>query len=91
MILEFKMPSEGESAKANLSHLIQTRKYVRQRITKVYNNVKDNIDSFSEDDRFMYTDRLESLKNEVKDLDRKIFALNLENGMPEGELQKKID
>ena len=85
------MPSEGESAKANLSHLIQTRKYVRQRITKVYNNVKDDIDSFSEDDRFMYTDRLESLKNEVKDLDRKIFALNLENGMPEGELQKKID
>ena len=85
------MPGQGESAKGNLNHFIQTRKYVRQRITKVYNNVKDNIDTFSEDDRFVYTERLESLKNEVKDLDRKIFALSLENGMLEEELKKKID
>ena len=83
--------SESDESTSDLAHLINTRKYVRQRITKNYNKVCAELATLSEEDKLLCIDRLESLKKEVNRLDKKIFSLHLKSGMKDEDIEARID
>jgi hypothetical protein len=71
--------------------LVKTRQYVRQRVTKIYNTVNNDFPTIDDSKRVILIERLKSLRGELKDLDRRVFACLLSSGAEESELQQKLD
>lgn len=82
---------KGAGSVGDIAQLTKYRQYVRQRVTKVHNNVTSRLETISEDDRVMYIDRLESLKLEIKDLDKKLIDRYLEQGISDKDLDDRIN
>ena len=76
-----------------LKTLVKSRRYIRQRITRTYNQVRDNIESL--DDRKIKTliTNLHSFKAELAILDRDIYACgeedDVDNMLDEGEVYEE--
>ena len=64
--------SDSENSK-NYSNAIKERRYVRSRVTKIYNSVSNNLDSLNELKRGEYIIKLRDLKEELKIVNRKVF------------------
>ena len=67
------------------------RKYVRSDITKSYNSILSDIESFSINDLETSIARLTELQITVKDADKRILSASIACGIDEASMQEEYD
>ena len=75
---------------SSLQKLTKARQYVRQRITNTYTRVNNTLQSLSEQDILLLTNRLQSLGEESKSLDKLIFDKLLETDASEATVDQHL-
>ena len=58
-----------------LSVLVTTRKYTRQKVTKICSKIDNEIDEFSSSEKSMLLNKCKSLLTELNSLDKEIFTI----------------
>jgi len=77
-------------ASDELNMLTMSRKYVRQRATKVCQKVHTQLDTFTEEQRMVISDTLMSLRNELSALNKSMFPLYLKTNMTESRMDQMV-
>jgi hypothetical protein len=73
-----------------LSLLSKTRQYLRQRITKIYNQVTTNYEALDEHKKKLYVENLQSFKTDIARLNGDIYAWHISEEVDDDFLDKKI-
>ena len=63
---------------SELENAVKERKYTRSKVTRIYNIASNNIDSLNELRKSEYLTSLNELRNELRDIDKRVFQLSPE-------------
>lgn len=75
----------------SIADAVKTRTYVRQRVTRIYNNVVDNFGSFNESSMKVSLAKLESLSTELKILDKTIVGHYISQNVEESKINDEYE
>ena len=75
----------------DLASLNNTRRYVRQSVTKIHIKVTTNLPSISENERQTTIERMRNFQSELNTLNRQIFNLSITESTTEVDINKRIE
>ena len=72
----------------DMNVIVQSRGYLRSRVTKLWSKVSSTIDVMSETEKLQCLEKLNSLKSELSDMDKSLFPFYVKSGLSTDEMDK---